>query len=374
MRFAKEKQRVWLEVSMDKLRHNVATLRALLPDGCSLMPAVKGNAYGLGAVEISHGLQHAGVNAFCVATLDEGIELREYGIEGDILILGYTPPSCAMELRQYRLTQTVVSRSHGASLAAQNLSLPVHVKIDTGMGRLGEGASDVDAWKDILTMKGIVVQGMYTKLASCASKSREAIDFTRHQLHAFNQALAQANTRKQASLLSHALCSYGIINYADYHYTYARPGAAIYGIIDETRCIHHPPTIHPIFQLKTRVAHVRRMHEGETVGYNQAFVAHRDMDVAVITAGYADGLPHNLSCGKGRVLIRGQFAPIIGVCMDQTMVDISGIPAIAIEDEVTLIGNDGENTLSIHDFAALANTIPNEVISRLGPRIQRVYL
>lgn len=369
-----EKLRAWVEVDKGALRRNVETLRSLLPKDCRLMPAVKGNGYGLGGVEISRELGQMGVNSLCVATLAEGIELRENGIRGEILILGYTHPDCAAELRAHGLTQTVVDHAHAKALARQGAGLPVHIKTDTGMHRLGEPAGNMDAIRSITTMDGLSVRGIFTQLGRCEGTTSEDIAYTQGQIAAFDAAVAGLRS-VGATPAPHVQCSYGIFNYPGLRYAYARPGLAIYGIVDEARCLHGTPPIQPIFEVKTRIALTKSIRAGESVGYDGAFVAPADMRIAVITSGYADGLPRSLSGGAGRVLIHGRHAPIIGnICMDQAMVDVTHIEEARQGDVVTLIGKDHSATISVHDMARWAGSIPNEIVSRLGSRMGRVYL
>lgn len=366
--------RAWVEIDRSTLKHNVEVLRALLPQACRLMPAVKGDGYGLGAVAISRELNRLGVQSFCVATLEEGIELRESGIQGEILVLGYTHPDGADELKKHDLTQTAVDAAHARKLAAAKRDLPVHLKLDTGMHRLGVHAERWAELAELFALEGLSIRGLYTQLGCCDSTDPASITYTQSQLAAFDAAVAKTRSAG-ASPAPHAQCSYGILNYPGLPYAYARPGLALYGIVEQDRCRDKMPPLKPIFTVKTRVALVKAIQAGECVGYDRAYVAARDMRMAVVTAGYADGLPRSLSCGAGQVLVRGRRAPIIGnICMDQAMIDVTGIAGAVPGDEVTLIGGDGDSRISVHDVARWAKTIPNEIVSRLGRRVSRSWL
>lgn len=367
-------RRAWVEIDRSTLRHNVEVLRALLPRCCRLMPAVKGDGYGLGAVAISRELNRLGVRSFCVATLEEGVELRENGVQGEILVLGYTHPDGADALKKHKLMQTAVDAAHARQLAAAKRDLPVHLKLDTGMHRLGARAELWAELAEIFALEGLSVRGLYTQLGCCDSTDPASIAYTQSQLAAFDAAVARVKSAG-AGPAPHAQCSYGILNYPGLSYAYARPGIALYGIVEQGRCRNEMPPLRLIFTVKTRIALVKTIQAGESVGYDRAYVAPRDMRMAVITAGYADGLPRSLSCGAGQVLVRGHRAPIIGnICMDQAMIDVTDMAGAAPGDEVTLIGGEGDSRISVHDVARWANTIPNEIVSRLGRRVSRLWL
>ncbi|NLW78683.1 MAG: serine racemase VanT catalytic subunit [Ruminococcaceae bacterium] len=368
-------KRAWMEIDMAALEHNTHLLQSLVPGGCRLMPAIKGNAYGFGAVPVAKALYRFGVRDFCVASLAEGIALRKQGVKGNILILGYTHPDDAPLIKRHHLAQTVVDAAHGVALAAKGIPLPVHIKVDTGMGRLGERSDHPDALIQLFTLKNLRVQGIFTQLSSCDSRRPEDVAYTRHQVANFKAVLEGLGQRGIPLPQTHIQCSYGILNYPELAADFARPGLAIYGIVDEACCFGPAPDLRPIFQVKAGVALIKEVRQGERVGYGSSCVAQRNMRIAVLTMGYADGLARSLSCGGGQVLLHGQRAPIVGnICMDQAMVDVSDIPAAAAGDIATIIGPSGGAEISVTAFAKAAGSIPNEIVSRLGTRLERAYI
>lgn len=367
-------KRAWIELDMTALRHNVEVLRGLLPAGCELMPAVKANAYGHGAVPIAEELNRLGISSFCVATAAEGIELRCHNIQGRILILGYTSPDQFSLLKQYRLTQSVIDCSYARLLNSCGKRLRVQIKIDTGMHRLGERAEQIDEISAIFGCKNLVVEGVYTHL--CADGTREGADreFTMAQARAFYGVVGELKRRGCPCGKVHLLASYGLLNYPELGGDYARVGIALYGVLssraDAERCA---AGLVPVLSLKARVALTKGLYAGEGAGYDLQYVAGDDRKIAVLSIGYADGLPRALSCGRGKVLIHGCEAPIIGrICMDQMLVDVTDIPEVTSGDVAVLIGKSGRRKISAYDIAEESGTITNEVLSRLGSRLGRV--
>ncbi|MCM1025029.1 MAG: serine racemase VanT catalytic subunit [Roseburia sp.] len=366
-------ERAWIELDREALAQNVRYLQSLLPEGCRLMPTVKANAYGHGARLIAEELNRLGVHDFCVASLSEGIELREAGISGQILILGYTHPSQFPLLNRYRLTQTVLDFDYAKRLQSFGQRLHVHIAVDTGMHRLGIRCED---WRDILSvyrMQNLVVDGIFTHLAACDSSEPPCRAFTESQIDAFYQTVDSLEEAGCSCSGLHLLSSYGIINYPDVAADYVRPGIALYGLLstdEDSRCV---PALRPVLSLYARVASVRTLQPGESAGYGITFTADRRMKVAVLSIGYGDGLPRSLSRGNGRVLINGYSAPILGrVCMDQTLADVSGIPRIAQGDIAVLIGRSDEEEITAGELALRCDTISNEILSRLGERLERI--
>ncbi|MCI9467406.1 MAG: serine racemase VanT catalytic subunit [Ruminiclostridium sp.] len=364
--------RAWVELDREALAHNVAELRRLLPPHCTLMPAVKANAYGHGAVPMARELNRLGVESFCVATVQEGAELRAGGVQGEILVLGYTHPQQAPILHQNRLTQTVLDHSYGMALDAQGVPLQVHLKLDTGMHRLGEGSGSVDTLVPLFACRNLEITGAFTHLCAAGTASPEDRAFTLSQGRAFCGALAQLAARGCPVPKRHLLSSYGLLHYPELGGDYARVGIALYGVLsntaDLTRC---PVTLRPVLSLKAQVAQVRALSVGEQAGYDLQFTAQRPTKLAVLTIGYGDGLPRSLSCGVGAALLGGGRAPIAGrVCMDQTLVDVTDCPPVAPGDTAVLIGTAGGLEITACDLAKQAGTIANEILSRLGARLE----
>lgn len=374
--------RAWIELDMDALEHNVRFLQSRLPSGCKLMPAVKANAYGHGAVPIAKELNRLGVDSFCVACASEGIELRKAGIKGEILILGYTSPDQFPRLRRYRLTQTVVDYAYAESLKKSGIRLHVHIAVDTGMHRLGIRCEDTEQIAAIYEIRNLMVDGIYTHLSACDSDTSESRSFTESQIAAFFQVIEVLKAKGCPCKGLHLLSSYGILNYPDATADYVRPGIALYGLLsrdkDSNRILDignieaDTPSLRPVLSLKAQVSSLRTLHIGESAGYGLSFTADRDMKLAVLSIGYADGLPRALSDEKGRVLINGYSAPVIGrICMDQTLVDVSRIPTVTQGDTAILIGRSGMQEITAGELAERCGTITNEILSRLGGRLER---
>lgn len=363
--------RAWIEIDLKNLEHNVRQLKSIMPTDCELMAVVKAEAYGHGAFHIATHLQKIGVKAFAVATIDEGIHLRHYGITGEILILGYTCPSRATELRRYNLIQTLIDYDHAIAMDAQGMEIRSHIKIDTGMHRLGFDAADFGKVCNTIMLPHIRVEGMYTHLCVSDGLNDGDIQFTKQQVEKFNGLLRFLSPIGFQRPKIHIQSSYGLLNYPDMNCDYARVGITLYGVYssadDKT---NRKPDLRPVLALRSRVISIRVIPAGESVGYGRAFTAQQDTRIAVIPIGYADGVPRNLSCGKGAVLINGHKAPIIGrICMDQLTVDITNIPDVKAGMLATLIGKDGDSEISAVEMAANAGTITNEILSRLGQRL-----
>lgn len=367
------RSRAWIELDRDALRHNVEVLRKLLPDGCELMPAVKANAYGHGAVLISRELSQFGVKAFCVATIQEGIELRENGIAGEILILGYTYPTQIPLLVQYDLMQTVVDLPYAEILDRCGQKVKVHIAVDTGMRRLGEPCENFENICRMFHLHHLKIEGIYTHLCTDDTELTEDIAFTMKQGRAFDNVVSQLVERGFGFPKKHLLASYGLINYPELGGDYARVGIALYGVLSTRTDLERSAlSLRPVLSVKARVTTLKALRKGEAAGYGLQFVADRETRIAVLAIGYADGIPRSLSCGVGNVLIHGCKAPIVGrICMDQMLVNVSDIPDVKAGDVVIIIGQFEDAKITACDLAEQTGTIANEILSRLGERLER---
>lgn len=361
--------RAYIEIDTDSLVHNADVLRAALPSGCELMAVVKTEAYGHGAFCIATLLEKNGVRAFAVATADEGISLRRYGIRGDILVLGYTDVHRAAQLKKYRLMQTVIDADYAERLNSQQVPVQVHVKIDTGMHRLGIADSDVSGVRRIFDMKYLKVDGIYTHLCCAESQAPDDIAFTYGQIQRFYTLIDALKADGIMIPKLHIQSSCGLLNYPGLKCDYVRAGIALYGVLgtptDKTRL---ELDLHPVLSLKARVAMIRNVATGESVGYDRAFITARDSRIAILTIGYGDGLPRSLSNGCGHVRIGDAVVPIVGrICMDQLAVDVTDAQNVSVGDVATLI--DSVSPLTAPDVAAEYGSISNELLSRLGVRL-----
>ncbi len=367
-----ETSRAWACIHLSALTENIHCIRQMIPLSCKIMAVVKANAYGHGDQIVSTHLNQLGITDFAVATLQEGIRLRKAGIRGNILILGYTPASLASLLFYYRLTQTIVDISHGTALAASGYELDVHLKIDTGMHRLGITSEQFEDICRLFHLPGIHIAGMYTHLATADSTAPSDIRFADRQIQEF-LTLQQKLQTENIQVPIHIQSSYGIINYPGLPCDYVRPGILLYGCYSDTgkdSCLL--PDMQPVLSLHTRIASIREISAGESVGYGRTHQASHPERIAVLPIGYADGYPRNLS-NQGYVLIHGKKAPVIGrICMDQMTVDISHIPEAHIFDVVTLIGTDGSACIPAEELAVRSGSITNELLSRIGERIPRI--
>ena len=338
------------------------------------MPAVKANAYGHGAVLIAGALQDMGIDAFCVATAVEGAELRQAGIRGIILVLGYTDPDDFSLLEQYHLTQTVVSLVYARELNGYGKPLSVHIAIDTGMHRLGERWNDTDVLKAICRMENLQVNGAFTHLCTAASTDKAGQAFTRRQAQRFYTAVRRLRADNIVIPKVHLLGSYGILRCPKAPGDYARPGIALYGVLENAEdTANCPIPLQPVLSLKARIAVVHQLLPGEGAGYGLAFTAERKTVLATASIGYADGLTSQLGRGQGRALLHGHSAPIVGrICMDQCLLDVTDVPNVQTGDEAVFIGISGHKSISACELAATSGTITNELLSRLGLRLTRV--
>ncbi|MGH8103021.1 MAG: alanine racemase [bacterium] len=359
---------VWAEVDLGALQQNLFAIRAFLGGKSEIMAVVKAEAYGHGPVEVAQQLQNDGVQLFGVASLDEAIVLRENGITGEILILGYTPAVLYEDLRHFRIQQSIISEEMLAAFMEKAAALgpiPVHAKIDTGMGRLGVRAEDAPAFlSSLFESFGENVKGVFTHFAVA---DRNAED-SRHQLRRFHQVIAPFAQRFH-SLLRHAANSAGTVTLRDSWLDCVRPGLLLYGVSPIANTA--PPfPLRPVLRVKARIVQVKSIRSGESVGYGHRFRAERDSRVAILPIGYGDGYPRALS-ERAHVRIRGKHAPIIGnMSMDFSIVDITDIPGVKPEDEVLILGD----SITAWSLAEPINSIPYEILCGLGKRIPRVCL
>lgn len=363
--------RAYLEIDLNNLEHNVKVLKKAMLPKCELMAVVKAKAYGHGIYEIATHINRIGVKAFAVATIDEGIELRRYGVSGEILILGYTAPTRAKELLKYDLTQTLIDYEYASILNNRGYDVKAHIKIDTGMHRLGFDKEDADSISAVFSMKHIKVSGIYTHLCAADSLEEEDIYFTNMQIESFYKLLKLIKEKGIIIPKIHIQSSYGLLNYPKLKCDYVRVGVALYGVLsspnDKTKL---QLDLRPVLSLKSRVILLREIKKGDSVGYSRSFVANRDSLIAVLPVGYADGYPRNLSCGKSYVLINGYKAPVVGkICMDQLTVDVTDIPDVKVGIVVTLIGKDGNEEIAAPMVADNSESITNELLSRMGQRL-----
>jgi serine/alanine racemase len=355
------------------------------------MAVVKANAYGHGDREVCHYLNKAGYKSFAVATLDEAALLREAGTRGSITILGYTPANCVQELMHYKLIQTIADASHARDLHREamrlGVCLPVQLKVDTGMNRLGEKSSHVDEIADLFTLPHLSIGGIFSHL--CVADTEEASDvtYTKEQIRKYEELLHTLRERGIKFDAAHIQNSFATLHYHTQVATYARVGLALYGAANPfppyALRSTQPQTpfandllLAPVLSLYARVVLVREIEAGESVGYGRAYTADTARKIAVVSIGYADGLPRSYAAGGGIVCLHGIKVPIIGrICMDQMMIDVTHCPMAQRGDVVTIIGGYDEQQITVEEVAARAGTIPNDILCRLPTlRLKRFFI
>lgn len=365
-----EKDRAYIELNLANLTHNVSVLKAALPANAELMGVVKREAYGHGSYAVATHLEKTGVKAFAVATIDEGIALRRYGIRGEILILGFTDVRRAKELKTYRLTQTLIDFPYAEKLNRQKIPVSVHIAIDSGMHRLGLDTDDLESVQKLFQMKHLHIQGIFTHLCCADSRKPEDISFTRKQIRSFYGLISHMETAGLPIPKIHLQSSYGLLNYPDLPCDYVRAGISLYGVFsspDDRTLLQ--PKLRPVLALKAKVVLIREISRGETVGYGRTFRAERNSRIAILPIGYGDGLPRNLS-GKAMVRISTHLLPVIGrICMDQLAIDLTGADDVSVGDTAILIDNAKNSHLLAPNVAALSGSISNELLCRLGARL-----
>lgn len=368
--------RAWVEVDSATLLDNARRLEEFMPESTHLMAVLKADAYGHGAVRSALELNRIGVNAFAVACCAEGVELRRAGVRGLILILGYTNVNEWRTLARYRLTQCGVDTAYVHELsAAARRTVSVHLKVDTGMHRLGESWEHVDDIAGCYSLPHVRVTGMFTHLCVSDSLSEGDVGFSNTQLERFFSLAGELERRGINPGELHTQSSYGIVNYPDRRCAYGRAGVALYGVkSDEHDGVKAWPELAPALSLKARIGLVRDVPAGDSVGYGREFVAERPSKLAVLPIGYGDGVFRCAMHGGAEALVRGVRCPIVArICMDQLCLDVTDVPGVARGDVATFIGRDGSEQISCEEFAARCGTITNEVLSRLGKRLPKVW-
>ena len=365
--------RAWREMDESAAVHNARAIQKALGSGCRMMAVLKADGYGHGAVAMARALAREGIRDYAVACLSEGIALRRKGIRGTILILGYTPPEAAPLLGRWRLTQTVADEAHGLALSRQGVKVEVHLALDTGMHRLGLPAEDREAIARMYRLPHLRIRGVFSHLCVSDSPAPEDQAFTQRQLERFYGAVERLRQDGLDPGQVHIQASYGIWNLPPQPCTLARAGILLYGVgSDETPTVRDLE-LRPVLSLRTRVASVRTVPAGEGAGYGLAFRARRDTRLAVLTVGYGDGLPRELSQRGGRVLIAGRSCPMVGrMCMDQLLVDVTDVPQAVPGAVATLVGRDGEEQIPLEELAGNCGTLTNELLSQLSPRLPLV--
>lgn len=365
-------RQVWAEVSLDNIAYNVRQFRSLLGPGTELMAVAKANGYGHGALETAYTMIAHGTNWLAVALPEEAVRLRRGGITAPILVLGAVGADELDICVAYDLVVTVfephIARLLSKAAVAQQKPARVHIKVDTGMGRLGLLPKDFGPLVELVqTLPGLEIQGVFTHFARADEPD---LEYTYWQWARFQRVMADLKARGIQVPYFHAANTAATLFFPQSHLDLVRVGLGIYGMYPDAR---RPIQLKPALTLKTKVAFVKRVPAGSSVSYGGSYVTWKETSLAVLPIGYADGLRRGLA-NKGHVIIRGNYCPIVGqVTMDHTLVDVGDLP-VSIGDEVVLLGRDGNLEICAHHWAEHLGTINYEITCGLSSRIERVYL
>ncbi|MBW2659720.1 MAG: alanine racemase [Deltaproteobacteria bacterium] len=389
MKTADEHFSVWAEIDLEAIAHNIAAVRQLITPGTDIMAVVKADAYGHGIVNVARTAHAAGVDAFGVARLGEALALRKSGFKNRILIFGYTPPAAAGELINNNLIQTVFSRCYAAALneKARNAKgrIKIHIKIDTGMGRLGllpatlrgvnedikkEKSTICNSVASIVKLTNLETEGIFTHFAASDSYDKKSAG---RQLTLFREVTSLLEADGVHIPVKHAANSGAVIDLPEAHLDMVRPGIMLYGLYPSAEVAHHKVILRPAMQVKARIAQVKNVSKGFRVSYGETHITSGPTRLATVPVGYADGYRRKLS-SSGVMLVKGVRAPVVGrVCMDQSVIDVGHIKDVHCGDEVVIIGRQGEAVLSAEEMARELETINYEIVSALMARVPRIY-
>lgn len=372
-------KRSWIEINLSQLKKNYLIYKNSLMTDAEIMAVIKADAYGHGDVQVARLLSECGVHLFAVSNIDEAVGLREAGIEGEILILGYSSVYYAKTLWFYDLTQAIVSEEYAEALAETGVRIKCQFAIDTGMNRIGlDGDYADDCAKVIRNFYGkLNVTGIFTHLCVADTDSEECKSFTIGQIDKFKNVADRVLDLNLPYI--HCCNSAGGLYYLQDDERFnnigniVRLGIILYGLKPDDNNVL-PEGIKPAMEWKSQISMVKDVHTGETIGYGRTFKVEKECRIATVTTGYADGLNRLLS-NKGFVMINGRKAPIVGrICMDQTLVDVTGIPDVTMGSRVTLVGCNGSLTYTADDMARDLGTIGYEIICNITKRVQRFYI
>lgn len=379
MRMYPYQKRTWAEVYLDNLQYNFNIIRRTV-NNAKICCVIKANAYGHGAVHLAKMYQEYGADFFAVSNIEEALQLRNENIRLPILILGYSNPECAEILAQQDISQCVFSRNYAEALSqyavSKNVSVKIHVKIDTGMGRLGFDGKGKDAavlrdLESIYALPGLYPEGIFTHFAS-ADEGIDGEKYTRKQFDYFCHTIHCLESKGIDVGIRHCANSAAIFEYPEMHLDMVRAGIVLYGV-KPSSVMQKDFDLKPVLQLKTIVDFIKDVHEGESISYGREFVAPQKLRIATLPIGYADGLWRSNYKNNLVVEINGKYAPIVGrICMDQCMIDITEIEKVEVGSKVTVYSVSGEN--SVDRIAEQNETINYEILCAIGDRVPRIYV
>jgi len=364
------------EIDLAALRHNYQYVTALAGPARRILAVVKANAYGHGAVRISRELEKCGVDFLGVATCEEAAELRTAGIKSSLLLMGGIFPGQEDEVLKYDLMPVIfdmeIARGLNARAAQNGISMKVHVKLDTGMGRVGILPDDVEAFfSSLKECQNLQVDGLLTHLSTADACNESATTFTREQIELFAALIKKVREMGFSPTYLHCANSAALIRGLATAFNLIRPGIMLYGIGPSPSLAEN---LKPVLSLKSKIMSLKKVPAGYSISYRRTFIAQRDSLIATIPIGYADGYTRHFS-NKATVLVRGRRAPVVGVvCMDMTMVDVTDIPSVQLHDEVVLLGAQGSEIITAHELAETAHSIPYEILCGISSRVPRHYV
>ncbi len=367
--------RVYAEIDLNSIMNNTKEIRNVVGSNIKIMAVVKADGYGHGAVITSKAIADD-VDAFAVATIEEAIELRKGGIEKEILILGYISPDYYAFALEYDISLTVYSFETAKKLSDFALKngqkLKIHIAIDTGMGRIGfyPDLESIGEIKKISNLSGVVIEGVFSHFSTADEADKT---YSNEQIEKYNGFMTKLEDEGVLVNTKHICNSAGIMELPKAHFDMVRMGIIMYGYYPSNAVDKSKIRLEPAMSIKSSVIHIKTISKGEFVSYGRHFKAEKETVVATIPIGYADGYPRLLS-SKGRVIINGKYAKVIGnVCMDLMMVDITGIEDVSVGDDVVIIGKMGDCEITVEEIAELSGTINYEIICGIGKRVPRIY-
>ncbi|WP_297960263.1 alanine racemase [uncultured Ruminococcus sp.] len=369
-------KRTWANIDLDAAEHNYNIIREQLKPETKICCVVKANGYGHGSVQLSRFYESMKADYLAVSNIEEAIQLRNADVTIPILILGYTDPRCAAQLAYQRITQCGFSYDYGKTLSdnavEQGVDVVIHLKIDSGMGRIGFQYvdSELDKAAEICYLSGLKVEGIFTHFAS-ADEGEGGKEYTLCQFNRFMHSISYLEAKGISFTIRHCSNNAGIFDYPEMHLNMVRAGIVLYGL-QPSNALHNPGNLRPVLTFKTIIDHIKTVHAGDCISYGREFKADREMKVATIPVGYADGLWRSNYRNHMVVEVEGKLAPIIGrVCMDQCMIDVTDIYDVAVNSKVTVYGTEGQT--SVDHIASSNQTINYEIVCALGERVPRVY-
>ncbi len=366
--------RTWAEIDLDALQHNVEEIRKRIKKSTRVLAVIKADAYGHGAVGIVQELLRCGVADFAVASVNEAVQLRQAGIQGNLLILGYTPDENLFQVVEAGVQQTLYSLSQAKLLqeiaAVQGRTIGIHLKVDTGMHRLGfvDNEESVEEIRVISQMPNLAIEGVFSHFAGA---DQEDLSGAKRQLERFQGFLDQLEEKGISIPLRHMANSGAIVTMKEAEYDMVRPGLLLFGHFPSDACRLPDLKLRPVMTVKSRIAHLQIVPTGEGVSYGPSYRAESPVRIATVPIGYADGFSRILSNKPLGLMIHGEIAPLVGnICMDYCMVDVSSVAEVAVGDEVIIYGKEHP----VEQFAEAMGTINYEVLCLLHKRIPRVYI